>query len=78
MEILNSTVTILCHLIFIAMTHQLLRQLFDWSKSLKIQRKNVGQLKVFILFFSIAIGYLVSHFFLEIITMSQTLFLSFQ
>ncbi|WP_231087997.1 DUF1146 family protein, partial [Streptococcus gallolyticus] len=33
---------------------------------------------VFILFLSIAIGYLVSHFFLEIITMSQTLFLSFQ
>lgn len=78
MEILNSTVTILCHLIFIVMTHQLLRQLFDWSKIIKNSAENIGRLKVFILFLSIAIGYLVSHFFLEIITMSQTLFLSFQ
>ena len=78
MEILNSTVTILCHLMFISMTHQLLRQLFDWSKIIKNSAENVGRLKVFILFLSIAIGYLVSHFFLEIITMSQTLFLSFQ
>lgn len=78
MEILNSTVAILCHLMFISMTHQLLRQLFDWSKIIKNSAENVGRLKVFILFLSIAIGYLVSHFFLEIITMSQTLFLSFQ
>lgn len=60
------------------MTHQLLRQLFDWSKIIKNSAENVGRLKVFILFLSIAIGYLISHFFLEIITMSQTLFLSFQ
>ena len=78
MEILNSTVVILCHLIFITMTHQLLRQLFDWSKIIKNATENIGQLKVFILFLSIAIGYLVSHFFLEVITMSQTLFLGLQ
>ncbi|RCW16865.1 hypothetical protein CAC02_06345 [Streptococcus gallolyticus] len=78
MEILNSSVTILCHLMFITMTHQLLRQLFDWSKFIKHSAENLGRLKVFILFLSIAIGYLVSHFFLEIITMSQTLFASFQ
>ncbi|WP_231087998.1 DUF1146 family protein, partial [Streptococcus gallolyticus] len=48
MEILNSTVTILCHLMFIAMTHQLLRQLFDWSKIIKNSAENVGRLKVFI------------------------------
>lgn len=78
MENLNSAVTVLCHLMFITMTHQLLRQLFDWSKIIKNSSKNVGRLKVFILFLSIAIGYLVSHFFLEVTAMSQSLLLNFQ
>lgn len=78
MEILNSSVTLISHLIFIAMTHQVLRNLFDWSKVIKNAPENIGRLKVFILLLSIAIGYMVSHFILEIITVSQTFFFGFQ
>ena len=78
MEILNTTVSLFSHVIFIAMTNSLLRQLFDWSKWIKNTPDNIGRLKVFILFLSIAIGYLVSNFILEIVTLSQTLFFSFQ
>ncbi|SNU07724.1 conserved hypothetical integral membrane protein [Streptococcus equinus] len=78
MEILNSSVTLISHLIFIAMTHQVLRNLFDWSKVIKNAPENIGRLKVFILLLSIAIGYMVSHFILEIITVSQTFFFDFQ
>ncbi|HAK39902.1 hypothetical protein Si065_00848 [Streptococcus infantarius subsp. infantarius] len=78
MEILNSSVTLISHLVFIAMTHQILRNLFDWSKLIKNTSENIGRLKVFILLVSIALGYMVSHFILEIITASQTFFFGFQ
>lgn len=78
MEILNSSVTLISHLVFIAMTHQILRNLFGWSKLIKNTSENIGRLKVFILLVSIALGYMVSHFILEIITVSQTFFFGFQ
>ncbi|WP_270332360.1 DUF1146 family protein [Streptococcus infantarius] len=78
MEILNSSVTLISHLVFIAMTHQILQNLFDWSKLIKNTSENIGRLKVFILLVSIALGYMVSHFILEIITVSQTFFFGFQ
>ncbi|MCO4635575.1 hypothetical protein Si034_01127 [Streptococcus infantarius subsp. infantarius] len=78
MEILKSSVTLISHLVFIAMTHQILRNLFDWSKLIKNTSENIGRLKVFILLVSIALGYMVSHFILEIITVSQTFFFGFQ
>ena len=78
MEILNSSVTLISHLVFIAMTHQILRNLFDWSKLIKNTSENIGRLKVFILLVSIALGYMVSHFILEIITVCQTFFFGFQ
>ena len=78
MEILNSSVTLISHLVFIAMTHQILRNLFDWSKLIKNTSENIGRLKVFILLVSIALGYMVSHFILEIITVNQTFFFGFQ
>ena len=78
MEILNSSVTLISHLVFIAMTHQILRNLFDWSELIKNTPENIGRLKVFILLVSIALGYMVSHFILEIITVSQTFFFGFQ
>lgn len=78
MEILNSSVTLISHLVFIAMTHQILRNLFDWSKLIKNTSENIGRLTVFILLVSIALGYMVSHFILEIITVSQTFFFGFQ
>ncbi|KFN87340.1 membrane protein [Streptococcus equinus JB1] len=78
MEILNSSVTLISHLVFIVMTHQILRNLFDWSKLIKNTPENIGRLKVFILLVSIALGYMVSHFILEIITDSQTFFFGFQ
>lgn len=78
MELSNNIVTLLSHLVFIIMTHQILRNLFDWSKIIKNPTENLGRLKVFILFISIAVGYLVSHFVLDVVLASQSIFFVIQ
>ena len=77
MEILNSSVTLISHLIFIAMTHQVLRNLFDWSKVIKNTPENIGRLKVFILLVSIAHWLYGKPFYFEIITVSLDFLLWF-
>ncbi len=78
MELSNNIVTLLSHLVFIIMTHQILRNLFDWSNIIKNPTENLGRLKVFILFISIAVGYLVSHFVLDVVLASQSIFFVIQ
>ena len=77
MEILNSSVTLISHLIFIAMTHQVLRNLFDWSKVIK-NTLRISDVSKFYSFVEYCHYYMVSHFILEIITVSQTFFFGFQ
>lgn len=74
MELLSSMVTLLSHMVFITMVHQLLLNTFDWAKFLKSPQENVGRLRVFLILLSVGLGYLVSHFMLEIITVCQTIF----
>ncbi|MFS1663476.1 DUF1146 family protein [Streptococcus sp. zg-JUN1979] len=72
MEYILLLVTLMSHLIFIMLVHRLLISLFDWSKVIKPSEQATGQLRIFLILLSIAVGYLVSHFVLDIITLLQT------
>ena len=72
MEYILSLVTLMSHLIFILLVHRLLVTLFDWSKIVKNAQDKLGQLRVFLILISIAIGYMVSHFMLEVLSIMQT------
>ena len=78
MEILNNVFSLVSYLMFIMMTYHVLASVFDWTKLIKNTTENIGRLKVFILFLSIGIGYLVSHFILEVIAISQSIFFTIQ
>ncbi|HGD4405478.1 TPA: DUF1146 family protein [Streptococcus agalactiae] len=71
-------VTIVSNFIFIALFYQLFVDLFDWSKMIKMSPQNISKLKVFILLISIVGGYVVSHFLLEVIQLSQSIFWALQ
>ncbi|EJN94223.1 DUF1146 family protein [Streptococcus ratti] len=74
MNILNDAVMLVSHLIFIAIFYHLLIHLFDWGKIIKNSSENVSRLKLFLLFVSIAVGYMVSTFIWSVISLSQDLF----
>ncbi|EFR44240.1 membrane protein [Streptococcus pseudoporcinus] len=74
MEYINNVLKLISHLLFIGISFQLLISLFDWSKIIYRSPENIGKLKLFVFFLAIVLGYLVSHFILELIQMSQTLF----
>lgn len=71
MDYLNSMVNVTSHLIFIGIVYYLLTGLFDWSKIIKMTADNISRLKLLLLLFSIAIGYLVSSFLLSVLRLSQ-------
>lgn len=51
----------------------MLISLFDWTKLTKIPIENTGKLKLFLLFISIALGYLVSSFILSVLAFGQNM-----
>ncbi|AUT05727.1 DUF1146 family protein [Streptococcus parauberis] len=77
MEYINNLLGLFCHLLFIGISYQLLMSLFDWSKLVKNRAENLGKIQLFVFFIAIIMGYLVSHFILELIQMGQSLFLVF-
>jgi len=68
MTILNDMVPLASHLVFIGLTYQMVNTLFDWEKITKNVIVNTGKLRLFLLFISIAIGFLVSSFFTSIVS----------
>lgn len=74
MSILDQLVTLVSHLLFIAVSYHLIVYLFDWHKMIKMTPDNLIRLKIFILFLSIALGFLVSSFFQGVIQASQAIF----
>lgn len=62
--------TLSSHLLFIFLSHQLLSSLVNWERLLKVNADNVLKIRLLILFLSIALGYLVSLFFLSIYQVS--------
>lgn len=73
MTILNDMVPLASHLVFIGLTYQMVNTLFDWEKITKNVIVNTGKLRLFLLFISIAIGFLVSSFFIYVLTLCQSL-----
>ncbi|MBM7642155.1 DUF1146 family protein [Streptococcus loxodontisalivarius] len=78
MEIITNLVTLTSHAIFILIAYQLLSQLFDWSKLIKNSLENSSRLNLLLIFFSIALGYMVSSFLISVIQMSQEIFRAMQ
>lgn len=74
MEYINNLLKLISHLLFIGISFQLLMDVFDWPKITRNHFDNIGKIKLFVFFLAIIMGYLVSHFMLELIQMSQTLF----
>lgn len=64
------------HLTMIGITYELIISLFDWKKLTKQPVLNNRKLKLFILFISISIGFMVSNFIVTIIEMTQKIILS--
>ena len=72
MQVVMETLALLSHLIFIGIFFHLLTHLVDWSKILKINQNNTAQVRLFVVLFSVILGYLASRFVLEIISLSQS------
>lgn len=73
MTIINQFVTLASHLVFIELSYHMLISLFDWAKIVKNPIENTGKLKLFLLFISIALGYLTSSFILSVLAMGQNM-----
>ena len=67
--------TFTSHLIFIYFSFYLLNTTVEWARFLRMDPENARRSRVLILFLSIALGYLVSLFFLSIYNMSRDIFL---
>ena len=66
--------TLSSHLLFIFISFQLLSTVVNWERLLKINAGNALKIRLLILFLSIALGYLVSLFFLAIYQVSFDFF----
>lgn len=64
---------IVSHILFIYMSHYLLLKVVNWERILKGTADNKTAIQLFVLFLAIALGYLVSTFFLDILNLSRTL-----
>ena len=73
MTILNDMVPLASHLVFIGLTYQMVNTLFDWEKITKNVIVNTGKLRLFLLFISIALGYLISSFILSVLAFGQNM-----
>lgn len=60
------------HILFIYLAHHLLVTTVDWSRWLKVTGENQQKINLLILFLAIALGYLVSNFFLELLVVGRS------
>ncbi|HEM3633088.1 TPA: DUF1146 domain-containing protein [Streptococcus suis] len=60
------------HILLIYLAHHLLVTTVDWSRWLKVTGDNQRKINLLILFLAIALGYLVSTFFLELLMMGRS------
>ncbi len=72
-SMVKSLVTVCSHLLFIYLAHYLLLSVVDWSKLVKGTAENQKKIQLFIVFVAIALGYLVSAFFLDVLSISRNL-----
>ncbi|MET3643724.1 DUF1146 family protein [Streptococcus gallinaceus] len=67
---------LLSHLLFIYLAHDLLTSVVDWSKFLRGTAENKMKIQFLLLFVAIGLGYMVSTFFLDLLTISRSLALA--
>lgn len=65
--------TFFSHMLFIYLSHRLLVEVVDWSKWLKVTAENQINIQLFILFLAVGLGYLVSTFFLDLLSIGRML-----
>ncbi|MBP2622599.1 hypothetical protein C4K46_01445 [Streptococcus oricebi] len=62
------------HFIFAFVSFQLLYKVVDWGRFFKVRADNERAIRLLIIFLSLALGYLVSLFFISIFEVSRSLF----
>ncbi|MGT2846463.1 DUF1146 family protein [Streptococcus massiliensis] len=66
--------TLSSHFFFIFISFQLFYKVVDWNRFFKVTGENERAIRLLMVFFSIALGYLVSSFFLTIWEASRSFF----
>ena len=69
---IQSILQFISHLLFIYISYHLLITTVDWALWLKVTGDNQPQINMLILFIAIALGYLVSTFFLELLLIGRS------
>ena len=63
--------TLSSHMLFIYVSFYLLKNLVRWEKVLKVTAENTGKVRLLVAFFSIAMGYIMSSFFISLYQLWQ-------
>ena len=69
---IQSILQFISHLLFIYISYHLLITTVDWARRLKVTGDNQPKINMLILFIAIALGYLVSTFFLELLLIGRS------
>lgn len=69
---IQSIFQFISHLLFIYISYHLLITTVDWARWLKVTEDNQPKINMLILFIAIALGYLVSTFFLELLLIGRS------
>ena len=69
---IQSILQFISHLLFIYISYHLLITTVDWARWLKVTGDNQTKINMLILFIAIALGYLVSTFFLELLLIGRS------
>lgn len=69
----NTILTLTSHILCVAVSYNLLRDSINWEKLTKVTPQNRGKVNLLILWLSLALGFLVSHLFLEVLAMGRNL-----
>ncbi|BCP62070.1 putative membrane protein [Streptococcus parasuis] len=71
-NMIQSILQFISHLLFIYISYHLLITTVDWARWLKVTGDNQPKINMLILFIAIALGYLVSTFFLELLLIGRS------
>ena len=71
-DMIQSILQFISHLLFIYISYHLLITTVDWARWLKVTGDNQPKINMLILFIAIALGYLVSTFFLELLLIGRS------
>lgn len=69
---IQSILQFISHLLFIYISYHLLITTVDWARWFKVTGDNQPKINMLILFIAIALGYLVSTFFLELLLIGRS------